>query len=198
MHSDTCSHNVYRLDCANNNYSCHVLQSKAYPCTCLETECKQTCESWVKRGEIVLKCRGGDCEQSCNAGTRTLNCRGEQCSTQHCHASDCTQTCDAVTCNITRTSPTGPQVRVKCSGNGQCCGGLMSSLDSYPLPQGILSTTRCGGNRCTCTKCLGGFCSSSDSYRSNLISYAPSTASQSFPTQISTAQRKDNPHTRCE
>ena len=53
-------------------------------------------------------------------------------------------------------------------------------------------------NRCWCTKCLRGFCSSSNSYRSNFISSAPSTASQGFATQISTVQRKDNSHTWCE
>ena len=53
-------------------------------------------------------------------------------------------------------------------------------------------------NRCWCTKCLRGFCSSSNSYSSNFISSAPSTASQGFATQISTVQRKDNSHTWCE
>ena len=42
------------------------------------------------------------------------------------------------------------------------------------------------------------WCSSSNSYRSNLIASAPSTASQGLATQISTVQRKDNSHTWCE
>ena len=53
-------------------------------------------------------------------------------------------------------------------------------------------------NRCWCKKCLRGFCRSSNSYRSNFISSAPSTASQGFATQISTVQREDNSHTWCE
>ena len=42
------------------------------------------------------------------------------------------------------------------------------------------------------------WCSCSNSYRSNFISSAPSTASQGLATQISTVQRKDNSHTWCE
>ena len=42
------------------------------------------------------------------------------------------------------------------------------------------------------------WCSSSNSYRSNFISSAPSTASQGLATQFSMVQRKDNSHTSCE
>ena len=45
-------------------------------------------------------------------------------------------------------------------------------------------------------KCV--WCSPSNSYRSNFISSAPSTASQGLATQFSTVQRKDNSHTWCE
>ena len=41
-------------------------------------------------------------------------------------------------------------------------------------------------------------CSPSDSYRSNFISSAPSTACQGLATQFSTVQRKDNSNTWCE
>ena len=51
-------------------------------------------------------------------------------------------------------------------------------------------TVTCGDKRV--------WCSSSNSYRSNFISSAPSTASQGLATQFSTVQRKDNSHTWCE
>ena len=190
---------------------------------CSGEECEQTCNAQTcklrrttqmcydkgKVCKIDLKHSGGDCQQFCDAKTCKLKCIGGQCKKQHCNsgvnicnmhcnAINCTQTCDAVRCHITRTWPTSPRVRVKCSGNGQCCGSLMSSLYSYPLTQGIFSTASGGDKCCTCTKCLRSFCSSSDSYRSNFVSSASSTASQGFATQISTVQRKDKSHTWCE
>ena len=247
VHGNVCNNDVFDLDCTNDDYYCHLLDSNASSCACLGKGCKQTCKSLVQDCEMVLNCSGGDCEQTCNAKTCKLNCsrgqckkqecydkrdfcemylecsegdceqtcnaktcklncRGEQCRKQqcknevemcnmHCNAIDCTQTCDAVTCHITRTWLTSPQGRVTCSGNGKYCGSLMSSLDSYPLTQGIFFTDDGGDKRCTCSKCLRGFCSSSDSYRSNFISSAPSMASQGFSTQISTVQQKDKSHT---
>ncbi|XP_066022332.1 adhesion G-protein coupled receptor D1-like isoform X2 [Pocillopora verrucosa] len=194
------------LECSGGDCE-QTCNAKTCKLNCSRGQCKKQ-ECYDKRDfcEMYLECSGGDCEQTCNAKTCKLNCRGEQCRKQqcknevemcnmHCNAIDCTQTCDAVTCHITRTWLTSPQGRVTCSGNGKYCGSLMSSLDSYPLTQGIFSTDDGGDKRCTCSKCLRGFCSSSDSYRSNFISSAPSTASQGFSTQISTVQRKDKSHT---
>ena len=184
----TCNAETCKLNCSGGHYKTQKCSDKRYLC------------------EMNLGCSGGNCEQTCNAKTCKLNCREGKCRKQHCkteveicnmhcNASNCTQNCDAVTCHITRTWPTSPQGRVTCSGNGEYCGNLMSSLDSYPLTQGIFSTYNGGDKRCTCTKCLRGFCSSSDSHRWNFISSAPSTASQGFSTQISTVQRKNKSHT---
>ena len=202
-----------KRDFCEMNLECSGVDSEQ---TCNAKTCKLNCSRghcktqrcYDKRDfcELNLECSGGDCEQTCNAKTCKLNCRGGQCRKQHCNtevemcnmhcnAINCTQACEAVTCRITRTWPIGPQDKIVCSGNGEYCGSLMSCLDSYPLTQGIFSTDNGGDKCCTCTKCFRGFCSSSDSHRSHFISYAPSTASQSFSTQISTMQRKDKSHT---
>nr|XP_058949103.1 adhesion G-protein coupled receptor D1-like [Pocillopora verrucosa] len=200
---DVCEMN---LECSGGDCE-QTCNAKTCKLNCSRGQCKkQVCHDETDFCEMYLECSGGDCEQTCNAKTCKLNCGGGQCRKQqckdkvemcnmHCNAIDCTQTCDAVTCHISRTWPTSPQGWVSCSGNGDYCGSLMSSLDSYPLTQGIFSTNNGGDKRCTCTKCLRGFCSSSDSYRSDLISSAPSTATQGFSTQISTVQRKDKSHT---
>ena len=133
MLSKTCNHNEYRLDNANMDYYCHLLQCNACSCTCRGKGSQQTNEH-TSRCEMVLNCSRRHCRQ-------------------HCDAIDCPQTCDAVTWE---------------------------------------------DNRCWCTKCLRGFCSSSNSYRSNFILSALSTASQGFATQISTVQQNDNSHTWCE
>ena len=132
MLSNTFNRNECRLDTANKDYSCHLLQCNVC-CTCRGKGSQQT-NKQTSRCEMVLNCSRRDCRQ-------------------HCDAIDCPWTCDAVTWE---------------------------------------------DNRCWCTKCLRGFCSSSNSYSSNFISSAPSTASQGFATQISTVQRKDNSHTWCE
>ena len=147
MLSKTCNQNVYRLDIANRDYSCHLLQCNACPCTCHVNGCKVTFKS---RCEMVLNCSRRDCKQT---RVHTLDITGELCTEQNFNAIDCAQNCYAV-----------------------------KSED----------------NCFWCTKCLRGFCSSSNSYRSNFISSAPSTASQGLATPISTVQRKDNYHTWCE
>ena len=119
-----------------------TLQHNAYPCSCLWTECKQTCTLCCK---MDLKSSGGECEQFCDHETCTLNSMGGQCQEQHRNAIYCTPTSDTVT----------------------------------------------GGNECV-------RCSPSNSYRSNFISSAPSTATQGLATQFSTVQRKDNSSTWCE
>ena len=184
--------------------------AKTCKLNCSGGQCKtQKCYDKGKVCEMDLECSGGDCKQYCDAKTCKLSCGGRRCGEQHCNndvktcnmhcnAIDCTQTCDAVTCKITRAWPTSPQGRVTCSGNGQCCGSLVSSLNSNPLTPGIFYTASCGDKRCTCKKRLRGFCSSSDSCSSNFISSTPSKASQGFATQISTVQRKDNSYTWCE
>ena len=205
-HGEVCE---MALECGKGDCE-QTCEAKTCKMNCSRGQCKkQECSAHGEVCEMALECGKGDCEQICKAKTCKLNCGGGRCIKQHCNnevkvcnmncdASDCTQSCEAVTCHITRTWPTSPQDRVICSGNGQCCGSLMSSLDSYSLTQGI-SQTICGGDkRCMCTKCLRGFCSSSDSYRSNYTSLVPSTASQCFTTSISTGQPKDNPHTSCE
>lgn len=197
------------LECSGGDCE-QTCEAKTCKMNCSKGRCKkQECCASGGVCEMALECGKGDCEQICKAETCKLNCRGGRCIKQHCNnevnvcnmhcdASDCTQSCEAVTCHITRTWPISPQDRVICSGNGQCCGSLMSSLDSYSLTQGISQTTCGGDKRCMCTKCLRGLCSSSDSYRSNYTSLVPSTASQCFTTSISTGQPKDNPHTCCE
>ena len=119
-----------------------TLQHNAYSCSCLWTECKQTCTLCCK---MDLKSSGGECEQFCDPERCTLNSMGGQCQKQHRNAIYCTPTSDTVT----------------------------------------------GGDECV-------MCSPSNSYRSNFISSAPSTASQGLATQISTVQRKGNSHTWCE
>ena len=119
-----------------------TLQHNAYSCSCLWTECKQTCTLCCK---MDLKSSGGEFEQFCDPETCTLNSMGGQCQEQHRNAIYCTPTSDTGT----------------------------------------------GGDECV-------RCSPSNSYRSNFISTAPSTASQGLATQFSTVQRKDNSSTWCE
>ena len=142
MQSKACNHNVYRLDCVNNEFSYQLLQHNAYSCSCVGTECKQTCTRWC---EMVPKFSGRDCNQFCDAERCTLNFTGVQCLKQDQGAIYCTRTSDIVTCGDKRV-----------------------------------------------------WCSSSNSYRSNFISSAPSTASQGLATQFSTVQRNYNSHTWCE
>ena len=86
---------------------------------------------------------------------------------------DCQQFCDAETCTLNFM---GGQC-VKQHRNAICCTRT--------------SDTVTWGDKSVC-------CSFSNSYRSNFISSAPSTASQGLATQISTVQRKGNSHTWCE
>ena len=86
---------------------------------------------------------------------------------------DCTQFCDAETCTLNFM---GRQCR-KQHWNAIYCTRTSDTV------------TR-GDKRV--------WCSSSNSYRSNFISSAPSKASQGLATQFSTVQRKDNSHTLCE
>ena len=83
------------------------------------------------------------------------------------------QFCDAETCTLNFM---GGQCR-KQHRNAICCTRT--------------SDTVTWGDKSVC-------CSFSNSYRSNFISSAPSTASQGLATQISTVQRKGNSHTWCE
>ena len=85
----------------------------------------------------------------------------------------CEQFCDAETCTLNFM---GGQCR-KQHRNAICCTRT--------------SDTVTWGDKSVC-------CSFSNSYRSNFISSAPSTASQGLATQISTVQRKGNSHTWCE
>ena len=86
---------------------------------------------------------------------------------------ECEQFCDAETCTLNFM---GGQCRKKHRNTIYCTR--------------TSDTVTCGD------KCV--WCSPSNSYRSNFISSAPSTASQGLATQISTVQQKDNSLTRCE
>ena len=85
----------------------------------------------------------------------------------------CQQFCDAETCTLNFM---GGQC-VKQQRNAICCTRTSD-------------TVTCG-DKSVC-------CSFSNSYSSDFISSAPSTASQGLATQISTVQRKGNSHTWCE
>ena len=86
---------------------------------------------------------------------------------------DCQQFCDAETCTLNVMG-------------GQCRKQHRNAIYCTQTSD----TDTCGDKRV--------WCSFSNSYRSNFISPAPSTASQGLATQISTVQRKDNSHTWCE
>ena len=86
---------------------------------------------------------------------------------------ECEQFCDAETCTLNFM---GGQCRIQHRNAIYCTR--------------TSDTVTCGD------KCV--WCSPSNSYRSNFISSAPSTASQGLATQFSTVQRKDNSHTWCE
>ena len=86
---------------------------------------------------------------------------------------DCQQFCDAGACTLNFM-------------RGQCRKHHWNPIYCTPTSD----TVTCGDKRV--------WCSSSNSYRSNFVSSAPSKASQGLATQISTVQRKDNFHTWCE
>ena len=86
---------------------------------------------------------------------------------------DCQQFCDAETCTLNFMG-------------GQCRKQHLNAIYCTRT-----SDTVTWGDKSVC-------CSFSNSYRSNFISSAPSTASQGLATQISTVQWKGNSHTWCE
>ena len=86
---------------------------------------------------------------------------------------ECEQFCDAETCTLNFMG-------------GQCRKQHRNAIYCTRTSD----TVTCGD------ECV--WCSPSNSYRSNFISSAPSTASQGLATQFSMVQRKDNSHTWCE
>ena len=113
MLSKTCNHNVYRLDNANKDYSCHLLRCNAYSCTCHGNECK---EMFTSRCEMVLNCSRRDCKKT---RVHTLSFTGEQCREQNFNAIDCAQNCYAV------------KSEDNCCWCTKCLRGFCSSSTSY-------------------------------------------------------------------
>ena len=105
---------------------------------------------------------------------------------------ECKQTC-TLCCKMDLKSSGGefeqfcdPETCTLNSMGGQCQEQHRNAIYCTPT-----SDTVTGGDECV-------RCSPSNSYRSNFISTAPSTASQGLATQFSTVQRKDNSSTWCE
>ncbi|PFX18860.1 Tenascin-X [Stylophora pistillata] len=141
--------------------------------------CKiQKCEDQEEQCTMYLGCSSNDCEQICKAKTCDMECSGGRCTkqlcesqhtcTMHCNADDCAQTCSAALCRMSRTWPISSQHKLVCSGDGECCGSLMSSYDNLPLST-IDSKTCLNGQKCTCTKYADSIYKTSDLYTSNVV-----------------------------
>ncbi|CAH3159244.1 unnamed protein product [Pocillopora meandrina] len=139
--------------------------------------------------KMDLECSEGDCEQTCNAKTCKLNCSGGKCKFQKCY--DKGDVCE---------------MDLECSGGGQCnakqqckmqikvemCNMHCNAIDCTQTCDAVT----CHISRTWPTSPQGWVsCSGNGEYCGNLISSAPSTATQGFLTQISTVQRKDKSHT---
>ena len=126
--------------------------------------------------------------KACNQNFSRLDCVNNDFSCQllqhnayscSCLGTGCKQTCTRRFQTVLKFS------KRDCMG-GQCRKQYRNAIYCTRTSD----TVTCGDKRV--------WCSSSNSYRSNFIPSAPSTASQGLATQISTVQRKDNSHTWCE
>ncbi|PFX18868.1 Latrophilin-like protein 1 [Stylophora pistillata] len=144
--------------------------------------CKiQKCENQAKECKMHLGCSRQDCEQTCKAETCDMECSGGGCTKQiceigkvcnmHCNAVNCTQTCKAKACSMTRTWPISSQDKLVCSGNGECCGRVMSSYDRPSLSTRIFHTCP-NGESCTCSKYVNSLYSTQKLSTSNVVTSA--------------------------